>query len=44
MNKEIEEILESKKNHRNEPAKMQNFDLDVLKKKILLQQKDQLID
>ena len=33
MNKEIQEIQETIKNHIDEPAKMQNFNLDSLKKK-----------
>ena len=39
MNKEIEEIQEEIKNHRDETAKFQKFDLEALKKKILSQQK-----
>ena len=33
MNKEIEEIQEEIKNHRDETAKFQKFDLEALKKK-----------
>jgi hypothetical protein len=32
MNKEIEEIQEEIKNHRDETAKFQKFDLEALKK------------
>ena len=44
MNKEIEEIQEEIKNHRDETAKFQKFDLEALKKKILSQQKELLIN
>ena len=44
MNKEIEDIQESIQSHRDELAKIQNFDLEALKKGILLQLKGLLID